>query len=117
MTVSPGILNLTFPQGSTWTLGMTWQDGDGEPLSLVDYLARMQMRTGYEAPTPTLSLTNGTGITLGGTAGTIDLLVGATTTAGIPAATYVYDLELEAPTGQVTRLVQGSLTVTPEVTR
>jgi hypothetical protein len=35
----------------------------------------------------------------------------------IPAGTYIYDLEMVAGTGTVTRLVQGELIVSPEVTR
>ena len=116
MSVSPGILNLTFPQGATWDLSLTWTDSDGDPINLTAYSARMQVRHSYDAGTPVLSLTNGTGITLGGTAGTIDVTVAASVTAGVAAAQYVYDLEVEA-SSVVTRVVQGSLTVTPEVTR
>ena len=37
--------------------------------------------------------------------------------AGITAGDYVYDLEMVASNGVVTRLLQGSFKVTPEVTR
>lgn len=117
MSTAPGLLNLTFSQGATWKLAMTYTDAEGTPVDLSDYTARMQARTSYDAGTATLSLTNGTGIALGGTAGTIELLVPAATTAQIPAEQYVYDLEIESDSSEVTRVVQGTLIVTPEVTR
>ena len=85
MSIAPGLLNLTFSQGATWKLAMTYTDAEGTPVDLTNYTARMQARTSYDAGTATLSLTNGTGIALGGTAGTIELLVPAATTAQIPA--------------------------------
>lgn len=110
-------LNLTFPQGATWSLALTWNDDGGDPINLTGYTARMHVRKSYDAATTVVALTSGSGITLGGAAGTITLSVSATTTGGVPASTYVYDLELESGGGQVTRLVEGTLTVTPEVTR
>lgn len=117
MSVSPGVLNLTFPQGATWKLALTYTNGTDDPIDLTNYTARMQARSVFESPTTVLSLVNGTGIALGGTAGTINLLVPATTTATITAAQYVYDLEIESDSSEVTRVVQGTLIVTPEVTR
>jgi hypothetical protein len=110
-------LNLTFPQGATWSLALTWNDDDGDPINLTGYTARMQVRITYGAAATILSLANGSGITLGGAAGTITLSVAATTTATVNSGTYVYDLELQSGGGEVTRLVEGTLEVTPEVTR
>lgn len=117
MTASPGMLNLTLSQGATWKLALTYQNANGTPIDLTNYTARMQARPSYDSSTVSLNLTNGSGITLGGTAGTINLLVGATTTASIGAAQYVYDMELVSGSGEVTRLIEGTLIVTPEVTR
>ena len=116
MSVAPGILNLTFPQGATWELSLTWTDAAGDAIDVTNYSARMQARNGYDGDA-VLSLTSGSGITLGGTAGTIDLSVDAATTAAIGAAQYVYDLEVESSGGVVSRVVQGTFTVTREVTR
>lgn len=117
MSASPGLLNLTLSQGATWKLNLVYNNGSGNPIDLTGYTARMQARTSYDSSSTALSLTTGTGITLGGTAGTIDILVGATTTASIGAAQYVYDMELVSNSGEVTRLIEGTLVVTPEVTR
>ena len=40
-----------------------------------------------------------------------------TTTSGIDEALYVYDIEITSAAGYVTRILQGTVTVTPEVTR
>jgi hypothetical protein len=117
MSIAPGILNLTFSQGATWKLSMTYTNSTGDPINLTNYTARMQARPSYQSDTTVLNLANGTGITLGGTAGTINLLVAATTTATIGAAQYVYDLEIASASNEVTRVIEGTLQVTPEVTR
>lgn len=116
MSQSPGLLDLTLAQGSTWSISMTYQDANGSAIDLTGYEARMQARESYGAAVPVLSLTDGSGITLGGTAGTINVNVAATATTEINAAQYVYDLELISES-VVTRLIQGTLIVTPEVTR
>ena len=40
----------------------------------------------------------------------------ASTTADIEEGMYVYDIEITSGAGTVTRLMEGSVTVTPEVT-
>jgi hypothetical protein len=56
-------------------------------------------------------------ITLGGAAGTITLNLTATETAAITQQSLAYDLELVSAGGEVTRLVEGQIVLTPEVTR
>jgi hypothetical protein len=78
----------------------------------------MQVRETYSSSTSIVSLTSGAGITLGGAAGTIAIVISATTTAALTAPfSGVYDLELVSAGGVVTRLLQGAATVSPEVTR
>ena len=118
---APGLLDLNMYQGASWDYTLTWQTG-GVPVNLTGYNARMQVRESHMAGTPVLSIVAGTGITLGGTAGTIILEATATQTAGISAQPpgpqqYVYDLELISDAGIVTRLVEGRVLVYPEVTR
>lgn len=88
-------------------------------IDLTGFTARMHMRDTLEATTPFLTLTteNG-GIALGGAAGTVDLLASAAATSSISATSGVYDLELVAGDGvTVTRLLEGLVTISPEVTR
>ena len=108
--------NIIIEQGATWRLSLTWKDSAGAPIDLTGYTARMQVRQAYGAADALLSLSNGTGITLGPSAGVITLTASATQTAAIAARNGVYDLEMVAPDGTVTRLLQGSVTISPEVT-
>ncbi len=103
---------------TTFELTITWKDSAGTAINLSGYTARMQVRETYSSTTPIVSLTNGAGITLGGAAGTIAIVISATTTAALAAPfSGVYDLEIVSAGGVVTRLVQGTATVSAEVTR
>lgn len=110
--------NFTIDQGSDWTAVLTWKINT-VAVNLTSYTARMQMRAAHGALTTLASLTSavGGGITLGGVAGTITLTLNAVATAALPPGDHVYDLELVSSTGVVTRLLEGRLTVTQEVTR
>lgn len=110
--------DITINQGATFELSITWKDSAGTAINLTGYSARMQVRETYSSTSSILSLTSGSGITLGGAAGTIAILISATTTAALTAPfSGVYDLELVSAGGVVTRLLQGAATVSPEVTR
>jgi hypothetical protein len=115
----PANFNMSCWQGASFDYTFTWQETAGTvttPVNLTGYSARMQVRRTYDSTAVALSLVSGTGITLGGTAGTIILEANPTTTAAIPAGQYVYDLEM-VQSGAVTRLLQGTFIVDPEVTR
>lgn len=110
-------------QGATFLWSFTWKTAPDEdsaktPVDLTGCTARMQVRAKIGASEVLLSLTteNG-GIALGGTAGTIDLLIDDETTAAITWTSGVYDLEIVHPGGQVRRLMYGSVVVSQEVTR
>jgi hypothetical protein len=113
--INPGIYNITCPEGATFDRTFTLTV-DGTPQNLTGYTAAMQVRESLNATSTILSLTTGSGITLGGSAGTIAIAISAATTAGFVPGVYLYDLELYL--GSVTtRLLQGFFTVTGEVTR
>jgi hypothetical protein len=113
--IKPGRYNITAYQGATYDLNLTWTIG-GSAVNLTNYTAAMQVRTAANASTAVISLTNGSGITLGGTAGTIGIAISATTMGAATAGQYVYDLELNAGS-VVTRLIQGTFQIQAEVTK
>lgn len=114
--MAAGTLDFTIEQGATFNLLLTWKI-DGTPVNLTNWTARLQARVDVDDTEVVLSLTTGAGITLGGAAGTISLDQSATQTAILPAGNYIYDLELISGASAVTRLVQGELNISPEVTR
>ncbi len=127
--------NIVIEAGSTWNDVITWKTGTpAAAVNLSGYTARMQIRATRTAATSIIDITP----TLGGAAGTItctltavqtaaldftgapegyvvttDSLGVATTTTGKCA---VYDLEL-INGATVTRLAQGIVCLSPEVTR
>lgn len=109
---------LLIEQGATFRQTFTWQTGSPSvPVDLTGYSAHMQVR---DAPGTLpvlldLSTANG-GIVLGGTAGTVTLYASATTTAALAWSKGRFDLDLTAPNGDVIRLLQGGVVVSPEVT-
>jgi hypothetical protein len=119
MTTHPAKHNFYVYRGATFVEQIEWKDENGTAIDLTGFTARMHMRDAVDAATPFLTLTteNG-GITLGGVAGTVDLLATAAVTSAITATAGVYDLELIAGDGvTVTRLLEGLVTISPEVTR
>jgi hypothetical protein len=113
--IRPGTYNITAYQGATYNLDITWAIG-GTAVDLTNYSAAMQVRENANAPVAVFSLTNGSGITLGGTAGTIGINISATAMASATAGFYAYDLELNSG-GEVTRLLQGNFEIVAEVTK
>ena len=103
-------------QGATYSITITWEV-EGIPVDITGYTARLQARTSVAATSTFINLTDGAGLTLGGVAGTIIVDLTATETAAITETTGVYDLELTALTGDITRVLQGSVTINQEVTR
>ena len=115
MSAPAATYNVICDQGATFQRQLTYKDSAGSPINLSNYSARMQVRPTVDSTTVTLELTTQNGrITLGGAAGTIDLLVAAS--AMTMTGEYVYDLELVTG-ATVVRLVQGYFTVRAEVTR
>ena len=114
--MTPGRYNFICPQGATFSKQLVWTIGN-TPVNLTTYTARMQVREKPASKSFIINITteNG-GITLGGSAGTINLLMNSGSTANFVPKEYVYDLELIS-SSVVTRLVEGKFIVTAEVTR
>ena len=116
--MSAATLDFNVEQGATFSHRLEWKDSREQPINLSGYTARMQVRAKKSSDTVLVELTTANGrISLGGAAGSIDLEIEAAVTAGFDWTKGVYDLELESGTGFVTRLVEGSVSVVPEVTR
>jgi len=110
--------NILIDQGSTYTLALTYKDSAGTAINLNGYTAAMQARNTVNSATTVLSLTSpSNGIVITGATGLISITMTATQTRDLVANTYVYDLEITSGSGVVTRLIQGSLIVSAEVTR
>lgn len=99
--------------GATFAQSFTYTDDDGELFDLTDYTAAFQARESIESEEPALDLI----LPIDVETATIALELSAAQTSTLTASRYKYAVELTAPDGTVTRLLQGSLKVSPEVVR
>jgi len=115
--INPGTYAMTVYAGADFDRTFTVTQG-GTALNLTGYTAAMMVRDAVDGTaTPLLSLTSGSGITLGGTAGTIAVAITNAQSAAIPAGSYAYDLEIISGSSAITRILQGAVNVSGNVTR
>lgn len=112
--MAAGKYDIVIDQGSSFGLDLTVQES-GSAKDLSDYNVRGQIRPTVTSSTLTASFT---GTVTNAAQGKINLALTATTTGGISSGKYFYDIEIfTANDAVVTRLLQGTATVSPEVTR
>jgi hypothetical protein len=108
---------ITADAGATFQRQIVWKDANSEAVDLSGYTAEMVIRDRTTSATVILTLSTANGrITLGGAAGTIDLLVSAAD-MGVAAGRYSYTLELTDASSIVSRLLQGEFILRSEVFR
>ena len=112
----PAEVDLCLPQGQTWDDEFLWE-ANGTAVDLTGWTARMMLRTTAEAASPTVSLSTATSTMTALSNGIIGLSYSAISSSTITAATYLYDLEVVNPSGNVRRLMQGRAVVSREITR
>ncbi len=119
--MAAGKLDLTIEQGATFRHALVVKQGTGTSApvaNLTGYTARMQIRTEVESSQVLIALTTENGrITITPLDGRIDLTISATDTAALNFESGVHDVEIVSGGGEVTRLVQGKVKLSKEVTR
>lgn len=115
--MTAGIYNTTIDQGSVWSVVLVYTDSNDTPVNLTGYTAAMQLRQNYNSEVADLTLTTANGgISIVGATGTITITATAVQTGALDPGFYVYDLELTSG-ANISRLIQGQLTVAEQVTR
>lgn len=130
--MSAGKYDFTIEQGATFTTTFVWKTQPGEccndpdailpdpaPVDLTDYTLRMQVRPSAGSTTLYYEATsvNGKLPKVTPEAGIFALYIAASESAAWTWKRGVYDIEAEqAGTGVVVRLLEGCITVSPEVT-
>jgi hypothetical protein len=102
--------NLVIDQGATFSTTLNLQDEYGSPLDLEGYTANSQMRKWYTSSNASATFTTGVAN------GVITLSLTANQTSNLTSGRYVYDVEINSGT-TISRVVEGIVTVTPQVTR
>jgi hypothetical protein len=123
-----GVYNLTCEQGTTFSRLIEIEQPDlvNDPsgqtyieYNLVGYQARMQVRRTVDAANYLVYLTsenNGLRVVPGIYENQMQIFMSASVTASITQSG-VYDIEIISSEGVVSRVLQGSFTLIPEVTR
>lgn len=104
--------NIIIDQGTTFSTVINLTDDNGDPIDLTGYTGDAEMRKHF-----TSSNSQSFSVTLGGNSGTISLGLTASQTANLTAGRYVYDVEITSSSNVISRIVEGIVTITPEVTR
>jgi len=107
------IANLTMDQGASFSTVITVYQDDSI-LDLAGYSVAAQIRKSYSSSSST-SFT--TAINSTTSSGKITLSLTPTQTAALEEGRYVYDVEITASDSTITRPIQGTVTVRPNVTR
>ena len=108
------IANLYIDQGSTFSTTVFVKNDDETPFDLTLYTAAGQIRKSYSSSTKvdfTLEIANPA------TLGQINLSLTPTQTSTLEEGRYVYDIEVTSSGDVITRVVEGLVTVSPQVTR
>jgi len=109
------VANLNIDQGASFSSAVTVKNADGSAFNLTGYTAAAKMALGYSSTRTRTTITT----TIAGdpTTGVITLSLTPTQTAALNApARYVYDVEVTATDSSVTRVIEGIITVRPQVT-
>ena len=110
--MAAGTYNLTVEQGVDLTLQVNVKDGTGATYSLAGSSAAAQIRDDYNgALLASLNVTTNTGV-----AGRLDLALNAATASALPLSGGKWDLLLTTSAGTKVRLLNGSVTISGEVT-
>lgn len=104
-------VNIVIDQGTTFNTTYTINNANDEPIDFTGYTGNASMRKSYTSST-FYSFVVGLSNT-----GLVTLSMNANTTGNITAGRYVYDIEVEDLSGNRSRLIEGIITVTPQVTR
>jgi hypothetical protein len=107
------IANLLVDQGATFTTTVTVYKSDDSIYNLTNYTAAAQVRKSHQSSSKTdfaTAISNPSN-------GQITLTLTKTQTAALEEGHYVYDVEITASDSTVTRVVQGVIKVSPNVTR
>jgi hypothetical protein len=104
--------NLVIDQGSTYSVVLDLTDENGDIINLGGYTANSQIRKWYTSSTPAATFTT----SINASSGELQLSLTANQTSNLVAGRYVYDVELDN-NGVISRIVEGIVTVTPQVTK
>jgi hypothetical protein len=103
--------NIVIDQGTDYTTAINVTDEYDVAIDLTGYTGAAQMRKHYTSTAQTAFT-----VTVANN-GVVTLTMNSATTNAISSGRYVYDCELRSSANIASRLIEGIVTVTPQVTR
>jgi len=111
--MSAGIYNLSIEQGSSWQLQLDVDSTAGNDMNIAGYTFASKLAKSHYDDNP-ISMSS---TIVNAATGTFKLELSPAQTAALdPSYEYIYDVEMTAPAGTVTRLIQGRATISAGVT-
>jgi hypothetical protein len=107
------VANLSIDQGATFSSDITVKDMNGNVFDLTGYTAVAKLAKGYSSTRTRTAMS--TVFATDRTTGVLTISLTANQTAALDAERYVYDVEITSGSGSVTRVLEGIITVRPEV--
>jgi hypothetical protein len=107
-------VELTIDQGTTFETSISLTNDDQTTINITNYAFQSQIRKSYYSTNPVANIT----VTIANAAtGNVKLSMTPANTANVKAGRYLYDLIMTDTGGVKTRVIEGIITVTPQVTR
>jgi len=104
--------NIVIDQGTDFSATIDVTDSNDDPFDLTNFTPAAQMRKSYASETA-YDFT----VVDNGPQGQINLSMPSELTNTIAPGRYLYDVEITSNAGNVSRVVEGIVTVTPGITR
>ena len=103
--------NIVIDQGTDFSTTINVTDDNGDAVDLSTYTGAAQLRKHYTSSNSTsFAVSTSSG-------GVVTLSMNAAVSGNLTPGRYVYDCEITDSSNTVSRLVEGIVTVTPQVTR
>lgn len=111
-------LDLSIEQGANFERSIQVRNNDGTAKDLTGYSARMQVRQTYSSLVVLVEASTANGyITINSPGGIVTINIPATITEPLDWVVAVYDVEIFTSATNVIRILQGSMSLSLEVTK
>ena len=107
-------INFSIDQGADFTKNFTITTDGSTAYDISDLTLQAQMRKSYDSSSAAATFTASV---VTGSSGIYKLVLSNSTTAGITAGRYVYDVELILSDSTIEKVQYGIVTVNPEATK
>ena len=106
--------DLYVDQGTDYCTTMDLANDDGTPINVTGYTFSGQIRKSYYSTNPAANLAI---VVLDSANGNVSITMTSAVTANITPGRYVYDIKMTDTSNVTIRIMEGIITVTPQVSR